>query len=72
MPLLSFSQSHLFGKKSFFLKNYGDESDARGLVNPNVYANIGVYEQDFFQARSQEQVSSHQLLSQTLVHCLLI
>jgi hypothetical protein len=36
--------------------NYGDESDARGLVNPNIYSNVGVYEQDFFQARSQEQV----------------
>lgn len=54
-------------------QNYGDESDARGLVNPNVYANVGVYEQDFFQARPQEQVGSQEerlsmlMILQTLI-----
>ena len=37
-------------------KNYGDESDAFGLMNPSMYSNRGVYEKDFFQARPQNQV----------------
>ncbi|XP_038047870.1 EF-hand domain-containing family member B-like [Patiria miniata] len=37
-------------------KNYGDESDAFGLINPSMYSNRGVYEKDFFQARPQTQI----------------
>ncbi|XP_071791853.1 EF-hand domain-containing family member B-like [Asterias amurensis] len=37
-------------------KNYGDESDAFGLMNPSMYSNRGVYEKDFFQARPQNQI----------------
>ncbi|KAJ8019884.1 EF-hand domain-containing family member B [Holothuria leucospilota] len=38
------------------LKNYGDESNAYGLVNPSIYSNRGVHEKDFFQPRTQEQI----------------
>ncbi|EDO30325.1 predicted protein [Nematostella vectensis] len=31
--------------------NYGDESDAYGLINPSIYSTHGVYEKDFFQPR---------------------
>ncbi|XP_071502668.1 EF-hand domain-containing family member B-like [Diadema antillarum] len=37
-------------------KNYGDESDAYGLINPSIYSNRGVYEKDFFQPRHPEQI----------------
>ena len=40
------------------VKNYGDESDAHGLINPSVYSNKGVYEKDFFQPRDPNQVSN--------------
>jgi len=31
--------------------NYGDESDAYGLINPSIYSNYGVFEEDFFKKR---------------------
>lgn len=31
--------------------NYGDESDSYGLINPSIYSNYGVYEEDFFKSR---------------------
>ena len=34
-----------------FSQNYGDESDAYGLINPSLYSNYGVYEEDFFEER---------------------
>ena len=37
-------------------KNYGDESDAYGLVNPSVFSRKGVYEKDFLLPRSREEV----------------
>ena len=37
-------------------KNYGDESDAYGLVNPSVFSLKGVYEKDFLLPRSKEEV----------------
>lgn len=40
----------------FFFQNYGDESDAYGLINPSIYSNLGVYEKDFFQPRDQYEV----------------
>ncbi|XP_015769583.1 PREDICTED: EF-hand domain-containing family member B-like [Acropora digitifera] len=36
--------------------NYGDESDAYGLINPSIYSNHGVHEKDFFQPRDQYEV----------------
>lgn len=36
--------------------NYGDESDAFGLINPSVYSNIGVFEEDFFTSRDQNAI----------------
>ncbi|CAK8674005.1 unnamed protein product [Clavelina lepadiformis] len=36
--------------------NYGDESDAYGLVNPSIYSQKGVYEYDFFQPRSRDEL----------------
>lgn len=36
--------------------NYGDESDAYGLVCPSVYASHGVYEQDFFELRPKNEI----------------
>ncbi|CAK8681440.1 unnamed protein product [Clavelina lepadiformis] len=36
--------------------NYGDESDAYGLVNPSMYTRHGVYERDFFEPRSREEI----------------
>ncbi|XP_033101758.1 EF-hand domain-containing family member B-like isoform X2 [Anneissia japonica] len=38
--------------------NYGDESNAYGLVNPSIYSNRGVYEKDFFKAREAEEVKN--------------
>ena len=38
------------------LQNYGDESDAYGLINPSIYSNHGVHEKDFFQPRDQYEV----------------
>lgn len=40
----------------FCLQNYGDESDAYGLINPSIYSNRGVYEKDFFKPRDQYEV----------------
>ena len=40
------------------LQNYGDESDAYGVVHPSVYANKGVYEKDFFQPRSESEIKA--------------
>lgn len=37
-------------------KNYGDESDAYGLVNPSLFSQRGVYEKDFLLPRSKEEV----------------
>ena len=39
------------------LQNYGDESDAYGLINPNIYSNHGVYEKDFFLPRDHHEVT---------------
>lgn len=36
--------------------NYGDESDAYGLINPSIYSNHGVHEKDFFQPRDQYEI----------------
>jgi len=36
--------------------NYGDQSDAYGLMNPSVYSNLGVFEEDFFKSRSQGDI----------------
>ncbi|XP_039252366.2 EF-hand domain-containing family member B-like [Styela clava] len=36
--------------------NYGDESDAYGLISPSMYSQRGVYETDFFQPRSREEL----------------
>ena len=38
-------------------KNYGDESDAYGLLNPSIYTNRGVYEKDFLIPRQKEEVT---------------
>ena len=38
------------------LQNYGDESDAYGLMYPSLYSNSGVYESDFFEPRSEAEV----------------
>lgn len=37
-------------------KNYGDESDAYGLVNPSLFSQKGVYEKDFLLPRSKEEI----------------
>ncbi|XP_052815590.1 EF-hand domain-containing family member B-like [Mya arenaria] len=37
-------------------KNYGDESDAFGLVNPSLFSQRGVYEKDFLLPRSREEI----------------
>lgn len=37
-------------------KNYGDESDAYGLVNPSIFSQKGVFEKDFLLPRSKEEV----------------
>ena len=46
---------------SFFSlsKNYGDESDAYGLMYPSLYSNHGVYEADFFEPRTPEEVRTY-------------
>jgi len=36
--------------------NYGDESDAHGLMNPSVYSNNGVFEEDFFKSREPHEI----------------
>lgn len=36
--------------------NYGDESDAYGLMYPSMYSNRGVYESDFFEPRTPDQI----------------
>ncbi|XP_069874490.1 EF-hand domain-containing family member B isoform X2 [Dipodomys merriami] len=36
--------------------NYGEEGDAYSLLYPNIFAQKGVYENDFFQARSKEEI----------------
>lgn len=36
--------------------NYGDESDAFGLLYPSLYSSRGIYEKDFFVARSKENI----------------
>ncbi len=38
-------------------KNYGDESDAYGLLNPSVFSIRGVHEKEFLMPRSRESVS---------------
>jgi len=47
---------HSFSIVTICLQNYGDESDAYGLINPSIYSNHGVYEKDFFQPRDQYEV----------------
>jgi len=36
--------------------NYGDESDSYGLINPSIYSNFGVYEEDFFKSRDETDI----------------
>ncbi|XP_067933716.1 EF-hand domain-containing family member B-like [Watersipora subatra] len=36
--------------------NYGDEATSHALVNPSIYSNRGVYEQDFLLPRTREQI----------------
>ena len=38
--------------------NYGDESDAFGLIHPSVFSTHGVYDRDFFQPRSRDEIRS--------------
>lgn len=37
-------------------QNYGDESDARGLVNPSIFSNVGIYEQDVLCGRDATEI----------------
>lgn len=37
-------------------KNYGDESDAYGLVNPSIFSRRGVQEKDFLLPRTKEEI----------------
>ncbi|KAK3083356.1 hypothetical protein FSP39_020708 [Pinctada imbricata] len=37
-------------------KNYGDESDAYGLVNPSMFSRRGVFEKDFLLPRTREEI----------------
>ncbi|XP_013406172.1 EF-hand domain-containing family member B-like [Lingula anatina] len=37
-------------------KNYGDESDAYGLLNPSIYSVQGVHEKDFLLPRPKEEI----------------
>ncbi len=37
--------------------NYGDESDAFGVINPSLYSSYGVYEKDFLMPRPKQQVN---------------
>lgn len=46
----------LYMMNIFYVKNYGDESDSYGLINPSIYSNHGVYEEDFFKGRQQSEV----------------
>lgn len=36
--------------------NYGDESDAYGLVNPSIYSTHGVFEKDFLLPRPKDEI----------------
>ncbi|XP_007895767.2 EF-hand domain-containing family member B isoform X1 [Callorhinchus milii] len=38
--------------------NYGDESNAQGLLNPTIFAQRGVYEKDIFMSRSKSEIVS--------------
>ena len=40
-------------------KNYGDESDAYGLVNPSIFSQRNVHEKDFLLPRSKEEVFAY-------------
>ena len=37
-------------------KNYGDESNAYGLVNPSIFSRCNVHDKDFLLPRTPEQV----------------
>ena len=37
-------------------QNYGDESNSYNLLYPSIYANHGVFEADFFEPRTKEQL----------------
>lgn len=39
-------------------KNYGDESDAYGLVNPSIFSRRNVYEKDFLLPRTPEELKT--------------
>ena len=39
--------------------NYGDESDAYGLVNPSIYSTHGVFEKDFLLPRPKDEVNNY-------------
>jgi len=41
-----------------FFQNYGDESNSYNLLYPSIYANHGVYEADFFEPRTKEQLQA--------------
>ncbi len=42
----------------FLFQNYGDESDAYGVIYPSIYSNKAVYENDFFQPRDKDIIRS--------------
>lgn len=56
----SYSDAYIYGNLRFSrvsdAVNYGDESEALGLVNPSIYSQKGVYETDFFAARHRDEV----------------
>ena len=54
----SHRSDYLLINLSMTQQNYGDESDAYGLINPSIYSKYGVYEKDFFQHRTPNEVGS--------------
>ena len=38
------------------LQNFGDESDAKGLMSPSLYSQHGVYAKDLLGPRSKQEV----------------
>ena len=39
-------------------KNYGEQSDVYGLINPSIYTSHGLMEKDFFLVRSKDDIKS--------------
>ena len=52
-------------------KNYGDESDAYGLLNPSIFSLRGVYEKDVLLPKPKEEVKiiSSTFFSEKIVEC---